>query len=333
VALFLNEQQVDDLLSLTEAIDALEQPIREQGLGLAFNKPRTIVKGGKGSVSILPAAIPSIGSMGFKTYTVGPEGARFWLMLFAETGELRSLMESENISRIRTGAATAIATKHLSRADSKIAAILGTGHHAPTQLEAVCAVRPIERVYAWSRTPANVVAFCEKMTRKLGIPVEPAPTAEAAVREADVVTTITSSTEPVLLGDWLRAGTHVNLVGAMKPTSREADSRVLERADVLAVDDIEQSKVEAAEFMLAVKEGKVSWDNVIELSDAVAGKTSRRLSAEAITVFKSHGIGLWDIAAAARVYELATRRSIGLHLPIEQPVVVLGGGDPSRLKL
>ncbi|TFZ02772.1 ornithine cyclodeaminase family protein [Ramlibacter henchirensis] len=333
MALFLNEKQVDELLSLKEAIDALEQPIREQGLGLAFNKPRTIVKGGKGSVSVLPAAIPSIGSMGFKTYTVGPEGARFWLMLFAETGELQSLMESENISRIRTGAATAIATKYMSRANSKVAAILGTGHHAPTQLEAVCAARPIERVYAWSRTPANVVAFCEKMTRKLGIPVEPAPTARDAVREADIVTTITSSMEPVLFGDWLRAGTHVNLVGAMKITCREADSRVLERADVLAVDDVEQSKAEAAEFVLAVKEGKLKWQDVLELSQVVASDTPKRTSADAITVFKSHGIGLWDVAAAARVYQLAKRQSVGVHLPIEQPVVVLGGGDPSRIKV
>jgi alanine dehydrogenase len=333
MALFLNEKQVDELLSLSEAIEALEQPIREQGLGLAFNKPRTIVKGGKGSVSVLPAAIPSIGSMGFKAYTVGPEGARFWLMLFAETGELRSLMESENISRIRTGAATAIATKYMSRPDSKVAAILGTGHHAPTQLEAVCAVRGIERVLAWSRTPANVVSFCERMTKKLGIPVEPAPSARDAVRDADIVTTITSSQEPVLLGDWLRPGTHVNLVGAMKITCREADSRVLERADVLAVDDVEQSKAEAAEFTLAVEEGKVHWKDVLELSQVVASETPKRQSADAITVFKSHGIGLWDIAAAARVYELAKRQAVGIHLPIEQPVVVLGGGDPSRIKI
>jgi alanine dehydrogenase len=333
LALFLNEEQVSGLLSLQEAIQALEQPIREQGLGLAFNKPRMIVKGGRGSVSVLPAAVPSIASMGFKTYTVGPEGARFWLMLFAETGELQSLMEAENLSRIRTGAATAIATKYMSRAESKVAAILGTGHHAPTQIEAVCAVRDIQRVQAWSRTPANVAAFCEKMTRKLGIPVEPAPSARDAVREADIVTTITSSMEPVLSGDWLRAGTHVNLVGAMKITCREADSRVLERADVLAVDDVEQSKAEAAEFVLAVKEGKVRWEDVLELSQVVASDTPKRTSAEAITVFKSHGIGLWDVAAAARVYALAKRQSVGLHLPIEQPVVVLGGGDPSRIKI
>ncbi len=333
MALFLNEKDVETVLSLEEAIEALEQPIREQGQGLAFNKPRTIVKGGKGSVSVLPAVIPSLDSMGFKTYTVGPGGARFWLMLFSNTGELRSLMESETISRLRTGAATAIATKYLGRRDSKVAAILGTGHHAGTQLEAVCAVRPIERVYAWSRTPANVQAFCEKMSRKLGIPVEAAPSAEAAVRDVDIVTTITSAIEPVLSGDWLRPGTHVNLVGAMKPTCREADSRVLERADVLVVDDVEQSKLEAAEFMLAVNEGKVRWQDVLELSQVVASETPKRANDQAITVFKSHGIGLWDIAAAARVYQLAKRQSLGVHLPIEQPVVVLGGGDPSRLKL
>lgn len=333
MALFLNERDVDSLLTLPDAIDALEQPMREQGLGLAFNKPRTIVKGGKGSVSVLPAAIPSIDSMGFKTYTVGPEGARFWLMLFGQGGELRSLMESENISRIRTGAATAIATKHLSRADSKIGAILGTGHHAPTQLESMCAVRKYEKVYAWSRTAANVRAFCEKMTARLGIPVVPAATAEEAVRDADVITTITSSAEPVLFGRWLREGAHVNLVGAMKITCREADSDVLARANVLAVDDVEQSKLEALEMRIAVQEGRIRWEDVLEISQVVASEKPRRQSPRDITVFKSHGIGLWDIAAAARVYEIARRKSVGVHLPIEQPVVVLGHGDPSRIKI
>lgn len=333
MALFLTEKDVNSLLTVADAIGVMEGPIREQGQGLAVNKPRSIAKTSKASVSILPAAIPSLGAMGFKTYTVSTEGARFWLMLFDDRGALLSIMESENVGRIRTAGATGIATKYMSRPDSKVAAILGTGFQAPAQLEAVCAVRPVERVLAWSRTPANVLAFCERMTKQLGIPVEPADSARHAVQAADIVTTITSAKEPILMGDWLREGTHLNLVGAMKPTVREVDDRTLERAEWLAVDDLVQSQAEAGEFISAVAAGRIDWKNVVELSDVVAAREPLRRSAHSISLFKSHGIGLWDIAAAARVYQLAVERGVGVRLPIDQDAVVLGGGDPERLKI
>jgi len=334
MTLFLNEKDVLSLLTVEEAIDALEGPIREQGLGQASNRPRQIVRTPNASVSVLQAAVPSLGSLGFKTYSVSAEGARFWLMLFNETGVLQSLMEAENVGMLRTGAATGIATKYLSRKDSSTVGLLGTGFQAASQLEALVAVRPIKHVKAWSRTRANVLAFCERMTRQLGIPVEPADDAREAVRDVDIVTTITSAKDPVMQGDWLSEGTHVNLVGAMKPQFREVDTRTLERSDMLIVDDWHQAHEEAGEFILAHEEGKLDWDRVQELSKIVADGPGQRKSAASITLFKSHGIGLWDVAAAARIYANAVQRGVGLALPIEQPPVVLGGGrDPDRIKL
>lgn len=333
MALFLNEDDVNSLLSVTDAIGVLEGPIREQGQKLAFNKPRSIVKSGTSSVSVLQAVVPSLGRMGFKTYTVGPEGARFWLMLFADSGELLSLIEADNVGRIRTGGATGIATKYMSRADSKVGAILGSGVQAGSQLEAMCAVRRFDKVLAWSRTRSNLEAFCKKMSAQLGIAVEPADSVEQAVRAADVVTTITSAKDPILRGEWLREGAHVNLVGAMKITHCEADGQVLARAGLLAVDDLVQSRAEAREFNEAVDAGLIRWENVVELSDVVAAQTPMRKSPAEISVFKSHGIGLWDIAAADAIYKNAIARSVGVRLPIEQAVVRLGGPDSDRTKM
>ncbi len=330
MTLFLREREVESLLKVAEAVPMVETAIREQGLKEAMVRPRQIVKTKQASVSVLPAAIPSLGNLGFKTYSVSPEGARFWLLLFDERGVFVSLMEAEEVGRIRTGAATGVATRYMSRPESSVAAILGTGHHAPAQLEAICAVRPIERVVAWSRTPANVERFCVTMQASLGIPVEPAPSAEACVRDADIVTTITSSMEPVLCGEWLRPGTHVNLVGAMKPSCREADTVTLQRADLLVVDNVAQAHDEAGEFIVADAARALDWSAVRELSEVVASERSFRKSPESITLFKSHGIGLWDIAVAGHIYRRAVERGVGTRLPIDQDPVFLGAAH--RLK-
>lgn len=316
--LFLNEYDVESLLTLKSCMGALEDAIREQGKKIAVNRPRQIVQTPKAMMSILPAAVPGLGSLGFKTYTVGPDGVRFWLLLFKEDGELHCLMEAEHIGLIRTAAASGIATKHMSRQNSRVAGILGTGYQSATQLEAICAVRPIERVLAYSRKRENLVKFCDEMTKRLGIPVEPADNAEQVVKASDVLITITSSPEPVVSGEWLREGTHVNLVGAMKKTSREIDTRTIERSDFIAVDDWVQSHGESGEFILAHSEGALDWNRIRELSDIVASEGSQRPSESSISLFKSHGIGLWDVTAATLVYEAALKQGRGIELPIAQ---------------
>ena len=332
MALFLNEHDVDELLTVADCLEPLEGAIQAQGKKLATNCPRQIVTTPNAMMSVLPAAVPGLGSLGFKTYTVSPDGVRFWLMLFKEDGELHCLMEAEHIGLIRTGAASGIATKYMSRADSKVVGILGTGYQAPTQLEAVCAVRPIEKVYAYSRTREKLLEFCKGMSRRLGIPVEPADSCEQVIRRSDVLCTVTSSPEPVVDGNWLPEGMHLNLVGAMKRTSREVDTLTLQRAGILAVDDWKQSHEESGEFIKAAAEGALDWNRVREISDIVASETPVRTSPQTISLFKSHGIGLWDIAAASVVYERAKKLGRGVELPIKQSTKLLRRGFSDQVR-
>ena len=330
MALFLNEHDVEELLTVTDSMDTLEAAIKEQGQKVATNRPRQIVATPNAQLSVLPAAIPSLGSLGYKTYTVGPDGVRFWLLLFKEDGELHCLMEAEHIGLIRTGGASGIATKYMSREDSKVAGILGTGYQAPSQLEAVCKVRKIEKVLAYSRTAEKRLEFCKGMTKHLGIPVEPAKSVEEVVRKSDVLCTITSSKDPVVDGSWVPEGQHINLVGAMKPTSREIDTLTIEHADLIAVDDWQQSHVESGEFIKAVEEGRLDWNRIREFSDVVAEAPKRKKGS--ISLFKSHGVGLWDIAMASLVYDRAVKRGMGVDLPIKQTTKALRRGHSEQVR-
>ncbi|MEL3888768.1 ornithine cyclodeaminase family protein [Ferrovibrio sp. MS7] len=330
MALFLNEHDVEELLTVTDSMDVLEASIREQGQKIATNRPRQIVATPNAQLSVLPAAIPSLGSLGYKTYTVGPDGVRFWLLLFKEDGELHCLMEAEHIGLIRTGGASGIATKYMSREDSKVAGILGTGYQAPSQLEAVCKVRKIEKVLAYSRTTEKLLEFCKGMSKHLGLPVEPAKSVEEVVRKSDVLCTITSSKDPVVDGSWVPEGQHINLVGAMKPTSREIDTLTIERADLIAVDDWQQSHVESGEFIKAVEEGRLDWNRIREFSDVVAEAPKRKPGS--ISLFKSHGVGLWDIAMASLVYDRAVKRGMGVELPIKQQTKALRRGHSDQVR-
>jgi ornithine cyclodeaminase/alanine dehydrogenase-like protein (mu-crystallin family) len=312
-------------------LPVLEQAIKEQGEGQAVNRPRQIVKSTPNTyMAVLPAGIPSLKSMGFKVYTVAPVGVRWWLLLFDDDGELRSIMESEHLSLLRTGAASGIATKYMSRPDSKVVGIIGTGYQAPAQLDAICAVRTIEKIVAWSPTRENLLKFCHEQSILRAIEVEPANSAQSVASAADILVTITSSADPVLLGDWLKAGSHVNVAGAVRPHKREVDSRALQRAQHLVVDDWQQSHDEAGEFIVAAKEGAINWSKVKELGTVVAGTQPGRTAASDITLFKSHGVGLWDVAAAATAYEAARAKGIGVALPITQTVKRMPGTKPKQ---
>ncbi len=331
MALFLNEHDVEDLLTVSDSMDVLETSIKEHGQKVATNRPRQIVATPNAQLSVLQAAIPGLGSLGYKTYTVGPDGVRFWLLLFKDDGELHCLMEAEHIGLIRTGGASGIATKYMSREDSKVVGVLGTGYQAPSQLEAICKVRKIEKVLAYSRTRETLLEFCKGMANHLGIPVEPADSAEQVVRRSDILSTITSSKEPVVDGAWIPEGMHLNLVGAMKPTSREVDTLTLERADLITVDDWQQSHIESGEFIKAVEEGRLDWNRIREISDVVAEGPQRK-SAASISLFKSHGIGLWDIAMASLVYDRAVERGMGVELPVKQQTKALRRGRSTQVR-
>jgi ornithine cyclodeaminase/alanine dehydrogenase-like protein (mu-crystallin family) len=317
MVLFLTEKEVGDLLDLREAIPVVEEALREHGEGRATNRPRQRVSMDGVTLHVLPAAVSGIGSMGLKAYITRPGGGRFWVLLLGTDGALRAIMEADLLGQVRTGAATGVATRHLSRPDSRQVGILGTGLQARTQLEAVCAVRPIERVRAWSPTRKNLDKFCAEMANRLSLPVEPASDERSAVIGADILITMTKAQDPVLLGEWLEPGTHINAAGSNQAINRELDAAAVARADLIVVDDLDQSRVESGDLIFAENEGAVRWEDLAELGAVVAGKARGRQKPEDVTLFESHGIGIWDIALAHEIYEAARERNLGTTLPIE----------------
>jgi alanine dehydrogenase len=316
MVLFLTEREVRGLLEMQDAVQAVEEALREQGRGEATNQPRQRVSLDGVTLHVLPAAVPGAGSMGLKAYITRPGGGRFWVMLLGADGAMRAIIEADLLGQVRTGAATGVATRHLSRPDSREVGIIGSGYQARTQLEAVCAVRPIEHIRAWSPTRENLLRFCDEMTDRLAVPVEPVADARSTVQGADIVVTMTKAREPVLLGDWLEPGMHINAAGSNQASNREVDARAFSRADLVVVDDLAQSRVESGNLIAAVNEGAIRWEGITELGSVIAGGKPGREKSEDITLFESHGIGIWDIALASRVYDSALRQGLGTELPI-----------------
>jgi ornithine cyclodeaminase/alanine dehydrogenase-like protein (mu-crystallin family) len=252
-----------------------------------------------------------------KLYTVVRGVARFVVPLFrSTTGEMAALIEADALGQIRTGAASGVATKYLANTNSRTACIIGTGYQARTQLEAVAAVRRLERVRAFGRDPERRAKFCREMSERIGIAVEPMNSGEEAVRCANIVITATSATKVVLEGAWLAPGVHINAMGANWPQKRELDGAAVGRASKIVVDSIEQSKMEAGDLIQAFGDDQSRWNAVQELAQIVAGNALGRSSADQITLFKSNGIATWDLAAAVRVYEMAVARGMGKTIPL-----------------
>ena len=207
MALFFDEQQVTDLLTMEMTMAAVEEALKQQGLGTATNNPRTRVRLPTGQLHMMGAALPSHGVIGYKAYTAFRGKARFHVMLYStDTGELLAMLQADRLGQMRTGAASGVATKYMARPEARGVGIFGTGWQARSQLEAVCAVRRIQTIKAFGRDATRRQTFCAEMTQQLGIPVEAADTPEAVVKGMDVVITSTNAREPLFDGNWLRAG-------------------------------------------------------------------------------------------------------------------------------
>jgi alanine dehydrogenase len=320
MTLLLTEADVRSLLTMPIALEVVEESLRLQGKGELIVHPRRRVKlPDNGLLHYMAAADPVHGYVGMKLYTVVRGSARFVVPLFrSTTGELAALVEADALGQIRTGAASGVATKYLANASARLACIIGTGYQARTQLEAVAAVRRLDRVRAFGRDPERRAAFCREMSDRIHVPVEPANSAEEAVRGAEIIITATTAAKVVLEGAWLAPGVHINAMGANWPQKRELDAAAVDRANLIAVDSIEQSKMEAGDLIQAFGDDASRWREVRELAEVLAGKAPGRTGVEQITLFKSNGIAAWDLAAAARVYEMAVARNMGQPIPIWQ---------------
>ncbi len=319
MALYLTEQDVTQLLTMEDALAAVEAVFKSQAAGDATNEPRRRSRAGGATLHVMSGAVANFGEfkglLGLKSYVVARGKARFHVSLYdAESGELLAFIEADKLGQTRTGAASGVATKYLARADAKTVGIYGAGWQARSQLAAVCAVREIESVKVFSRKPENREKFCEEMSAKLGIAdIAPVEQPQDAA-DSDIMITITSSREPVLEGRWLKRGAHINAAGGNSVLRRELDDEAIRRSSFIAVDSLDQAKVEAGEFVAAVEKGLLTWERVKELRHVVSGEMRGRTSDEEITLFKSLGVAIEDIAAAAVLYRKAKDQNVGREI-------------------
>jgi alanine dehydrogenase len=305
--LILDEPQIRQLLTMKDALAAVEEVFARQGRGAATNEPRRRVRAPKGMLHVMFAADPENGVLGLKSYTTFPGGARFHILLYsAEDGSLLAMIEANRLGQLRTGAASGIATKYLARKDASIAAVFGSGYQARTQVEALAHVRDLSEVRIYSRDAERRKAFAADLCATMGLWALPVDSHEAALDGADIVTTITSSAQPVFPGSLVRAGMHLNIAGSNQLLKREIDDATVVAADVVAVDSLTAVHLEGGDLLAPMQKGLLYPEKLVELGQIVAGKHPGRKSEEQVTLFKSHGIALEDLALAALAYRRAT---------------------------
>jgi alanine dehydrogenase len=313
--LYLTEAEVGQLLTMDLALDAVGAAFRKLALDEAQNVPRQRCQTDQVMLHVLPAAAKTLGAIGFKAYTTSKHGARFHVTLFdPKTGAMTALIEADLLGQVRTGAASGVATNKLARGDASTVGCYGTGKQARTQLLAVCKVRPVKRVHVYGRDAERRKAFAARLSAETGVEVVPVDTPEEAAKGLDIVITATTAREPVLQGAWLAEGAHLNLVGSNFLTKAEADVDVFRRAALVAVDSKEQAKLEAGDFVAALNQGVLSWADVYDLGPVLVGRYPGRESPQDVTVFKSLGLGIEDVAVAVRVVELARQQGLGRDL-------------------
>jgi ornithine cyclodeaminase/alanine dehydrogenase-like protein (mu-crystallin family) len=309
VPLYLSEQDVDSLLTPEDALEAVEGSFRRMAEELVENVPRRRLRLDGGALAVMSAVDLGLGVAGVKTYAAGRGGASFVVILFdASSDELIAVIEADRLGQLRTGAATGVAAKYLAREGASSLGVFGAGLQAEMQLRAVRAALPgIEDVAVYSRTPERREEFAERLG------VEAVESGQEAAAK-DVVVTITTSRDPVLRGDWLRAGTLVCAAGANRPQARELDNTVLQRAAFVCCDSVEDARIESGDLIEPVAQGVLDWLEVHELSEVVSGRLQGRQSDDDIVVFKSNGIAAWDVAIGALAVERARERAAGRAL-------------------
>ncbi len=328
----LNQSEVAALLPMGECIPLMEEALASLSRGEVVLPLRPVMRipDTRDVFAMMPAYSAALPVFGVKMITVFPgnhgsaldshQGA---VLLFdGKTGTLAAMLDASSITAVRTAAVTAVATKLLAREDASTLALLGSGVQARTHLEAISLVRPLAAVRVFSLSWKHAKAFAAWAGKALGIAVEVCESPEHAVQGSDIVCTVTSSREPVFFGQWLEPGMHVNAVGASQPDARELDSDAVARARLFA--DRRESLIhESADYLVPMREGKISEQDIVaEIGEIIIGKARGRERDDEITLFKSLGLAVEDLAAAAYVYEKAMRDHVGTE-------VALGGLRPT----
>jgi len=321
-ALILNHQQIRELLPITECIELMADALSALARDEVYQPLRTIVRPpeARGLLGLMPAyRAGEQGAFGLKAICVfpgnpaiGKDAHQGAVMLFSrETGEIIALMNASEITAIRTAAVSAVATRLLARDDAHELAIIGAGVQARTHLAALDAVREITQARVACRNIEHAQEVVLEMQPRFSFPIEAVKTNEEAVRGADLVVTATSSQEPVLYKDWISPGAHVNAIGTHSPNSREIDSATMAAARIF-VDRRESALNEAGDYLLAANEGLINAESIVgEIGELLIGTKQGRNSVDEITLFKSLGLAIEDVACAEYLYQKALSRNFG----------------------
>jgi len=317
---YLSERDVERLLTMPMAVEAVEHALRDRALGRAVDVPRVRAHIPAGTLHMMEGAAPALGYIGFKAYyAMHGKGTRYYLNLFnCESGKLDAIIAASFIGMMRTGAASGVAARHLAREDASVVAMIGAGKQAVGQLEAVCAVRKISEARVYSRTLERSERFCATLASRLPIRLIPVTSVADTVRGADIVNVVTKASMPVLSGDLLEPGQHLNAAGSNALSRREIDEAAVLRADRIVVDARSTARNECGDLLPLVERGRLQWELLPELGEVIAGRVPGRSSPDEITLYESHGMALQDIYCGARVLELARVQGIGIDLPMDE---------------
>lgn len=331
--LILSQSEIERLLPMRDCIEIMASTLATLARDDAVLPLRTVIRipQTNNAFGVMPAYLGSPRAIGAKIVTVFPgnHGTAFdshqgaVLLFDLDNGSLAALLDATAITTIRTAAASAVATRLLARENASTLAIIGSGVQAHAHLEAMCAVRPITSLRVWSRNGEHARELAESARDRLHLDASVATSGADAVRDADIVCTVTSSTTPVLLGEWLSPGTHVNAVGACTPNAREIDSAVVVNSRLYA-DRRESALREPGDILVPLQNGEIGPEHVVaELGEVLIGRGVGRRDDREITLFKSLGLAIEDLAAASHVYEQAVRAGLGVR-------VELGGARHAR---
>jgi ornithine cyclodeaminase/alanine dehydrogenase-like protein (mu-crystallin family) len=318
----LNAREVERLAGMESLVAAVEAGVREQAAGQVVLPPRLNLPNGRGFFRLMPTVMNGSGIMGFKAFHGSvQDGVRYFIAIYEQaSGRLLAMMDAHYLTAARTGATTGVATRFMARTDARRVAVIGSGLEARTNLLGVCAVRDIERVTAFSPNPERRAAFAQRMSQELKIEVRASDSPESCVEGADIVVVATNTTGKgdgiAFRGAWARAGMHVAAIGSTMPKLREIDAQSFARAGRIVIDcQTRQIEEESGDVIDALANGTYDRGKVSELQEVVAGRAPGRDGEDQITLFKSVGTAVQDVASGYAVYQEARRLGAGSEVP------------------
>lgn len=332
--LLLGDREVRALLTMEDAIKAVEDVFKEKNLGRVQTPLKTFLFYEKynGDHRFMPAYLEKLDIAGVKIVNTYPENRKKYglptvagiiVLATPKTGEILAILDATWITVVKTAAASAVATKYLARNNSETLGLVGAGLQAIAHIEAFAQVMKLKKVKVWSRTRETAEKFLQRMTKQCSeIRFSMAKDVKEAVKDSDVVATITPSRQPVVMVDWVKLGTHINAMGADAPGKQELDPEILKKAKIV-VDDLEHSS-HSGEINVPLAQGIISEEDIYgEIGEIALGRKPGRASTNEITVFASTGVAIQDIAVAEVVYRKAVTRGFGTKIDLTGPTLEL----------